>query len=134
MEIMLYIAALIAAIAFAVLVVYAIITLKATKQTMNNVAETLDGLNKQMKGITDETTQLLTKTNRLADDIQQKSSKLNGVFDGAKGLGETVREFNASLKQLSGSISRTANQNPEKATQAVKWASTFMELWKKKNK
>ncbi|WP_042223162.1 DUF948 domain-containing protein [Oceanobacillus manasiensis] len=132
MEIMLYIAALIAAVAFAVLVIYAIITMKAAKQTMENVQNSLDGLNTQMKGITDETTQLLTKTNRLADDVQQKSSKLNGVFDGAKGLGETVRDFNNSLKQLSGSISRTANQNPEKAAQAVKWASTLMEFWKKK--
>lgn len=81
MELIGYISALIAAIAFAVLVIYLVKVLKETQRTMANVANTLEGLEKQMEGITVETTALLHKTNKLADDINQKSTRLNTVVD-----------------------------------------------------
>jgi uncharacterized protein YoxC len=132
MEIMLYIAAIIAAIAFVVLVVYAVITLKATKQTLNDVSGTLQGLEKQMQGVTSETTQLLNKTNRLADDINHKSTKLDGLFEGAKGVGDTVNDFNQTLRQLSSIISRNSKEDQEKAAQAVKWGASIFEYWNKR--
>uniref|UniRef100_UPI0018E179C6 DUF948 domain-containing protein n=1 Tax=Virgibacillus massiliensis TaxID=1462526 RepID=UPI0018E179C6 len=58
-----YIAAIIAALAFVIVVIYFVITLKVSNQTLHNVVNTLESLDKQMQGITDETTQLLTKTN-----------------------------------------------------------------------
>lgn len=134
MEILLYIAALIAAVAFVVLVIYVVITLKATKETLANVSGTLKGLEKQMEGVTTETTQLLTKTNRLADDINQKSTKLDGLFESAKGIGTTINDFNQTLRQLSNMISRTSREDQEKAAQAVKWGSTIMEIWNKRKK
>lgn len=134
MIIMLYIAALIFAVAFAVLVVYLAMTLKASQRTLNNVANTLEGLEKQMDGISRETTELLTKTNQLADDVNQKAAKMDGVFDGAKSLGNTVKEFNESLSQVSSSITRAAAKNQDKASQAVKWGAAVMDLWKRKNK
>jgi uncharacterized protein YoxC len=72
MEILLYLAAIIAAVAFAVLVIYLAKTLKASTRTLNNVANTLESLEKQMQGITTETTELLHKTNALADDVIKK--------------------------------------------------------------
>ncbi|MDY0408717.1 DUF948 domain-containing protein [Paracerasibacillus soli] len=63
MEGILYIAALIAAVAFAVLVVFLGITFMAVKRTMNSVANTMDSMEKQLVGITTETTELLKKTN-----------------------------------------------------------------------
>ncbi|NBJ69041.1 MULTISPECIES: DUF948 domain-containing protein [Clostridia] len=134
MEILAYIAAAIAAVAFVVLVVYLVITLKAARQTLHNVAETLTSLEQQMQGVTSETTQLLAKTNKLADDMNQKSSKLNSLFNGFKGIGDTVTEFNQSLRDLTNSVAKAANEDPEKTTQAIKWGTTLMELWKKKNK
>src|SRR5690625_1961243 len=132
MEIMLYIAAIIAAAAFVVLVVYAIVTRKEAKKTMSNVHETLNSLDKQMQGVTTEATQLLNKTKRLAEDLNQKSEKVDGLFDGAKNIGKSVKGFNQSLKQLSNSISKTASEDPEKVSQAVKWGSAIIDLWKKK--
>ena len=132
MEILLYIAALIAAVAFAVLVIYLAMTLKASTRTLNNVANTLEGLEKQMQGITSETTELLHKTNVLADDVSQKTAKLDGLFDGVKGIGETVQDFNKTLKQFSSSVSRAAVENQDKASQAVTWGAALFDLIKKK--
>ncbi|MFZ3580097.1 DUF948 domain-containing protein [Virgibacillus sp. DJP39] len=132
MENLLYIAAIIVAIAFAVLVIYLAMTLKATQRTLNNVADTVEDLEKQLQGITTETTALLNKTNRLAEDVEQKSSKLNGLFDGVRGIGETVKDFNQSLRKITTKVSVSAEQNQEKASQAVKWGTAMFDLWKKK--
>ena len=43
-----------------------------------------------MEGVTKETTELLHKTNRLAEDIEHKAEKLNTVVDAVKGVGESV--------------------------------------------
>lgn len=135
MEIILYIAAGIAALAFVILVVYVIITLKATRQTLNDVSGTLQGLEKQMQGVTSEATQLLNKTNRLAEDMNQKSSKLDSLFEGAKGIGNTLQDFNQTLAHLSKIISKHSKEDQEKAAQAVKWGASLFEFWNnRKNK
>ncbi|WP_102026746.1 DUF948 domain-containing protein [Salirhabdus sp. Marseille-P4669] len=131
MEILLYIAAIIAAVAFAVLVGYLAGTLKATQRTLNNVASTLEGFEKQMEGITMETTALLNKTNRLTEDIMEKSQKLNNLVEGIQGIGDSVKQFNGSLQKVSNEIVVESEKNKESAAQAVKWGQAIMELWKK---
>lgn len=132
MIIILYIAALIVAIAFAVLVGYLAKTLKAAQHTLDSVANTLNGIEHQMQGITRETTDLLHKTNELAEDIQGKSAKLNVVFDGIKGIGETVQDFNESLQTLSAEISRTAEKEDDKVAQTVKWGAAIIDFVKRR--
>jgi len=134
MENLLYISAIIAALAFLVLVIYLAAVLVAVKKTMNNVASTLGSLEEQMRGITRETEELLNRTNRLAEDINEKSMKLNGVLDGVKGIGETIQDFSMSLRGISTSITQAASVNKDQAAQAVKWGAAVMSLWKKKDK
>lgn len=128
MVIILYIAALIAAIAFAVLVGFIIITLKPA---LYQITSTVESMKKQMEDLTTETTALLNKTNKLADDMHYKSTKLNGLFDGIKGIGETVNDFNQSLRRISTHITTAAAKDQDKAAQAVKWGAALMNLWKK---
>ena len=54
----------------------------------------MDGLSVQLEGVTTETTELLKKTNRLAEDIQKKSEKLNSVVDAVKDVGNSVSGLN----------------------------------------
>lgn len=132
MEIALSIAALIVAVAVAVLVFYLARTLKSTERTLDNVADTLESFEKQLEGITTETTTLLNKTNRLAEDIEQKSAKLNTVFDGINEIGVTIQGFNQSVKDLSSNISKAASVEDDRASQAVKWGAALIDLWKRK--
>src|SRR5699024_7620934 len=129
---LLYIAALIAALSNVRSVVYLVMTLKATERTLDNVADTMESLEKQMQGIMSETTELLHKTNELANDINQKSATINGLVDGETGIGETVKEFKQSLNEVSTTITKTASQNQDKVSQALKWGTAVMDIWKKR--
>ena len=73
MEIILYLSAAVAAIAFFILVIYLSKTLKSLQVTLDSVSHTLGGLEKQLEGLTTESTLLLNKTNALAEDLQKKS-------------------------------------------------------------
>ena len=103
MIIILYLSVALIAVAFLILVIYLSKTLKSVQMTLTNVASTLD-YEGQMKGITAETTELLHKTNRLAEDIQEKSEKLNTVVHAVQEVGTSVQQFNTSIKQAAGSV------------------------------
>lgn len=84
-----------------------------------------------MKGITAETAELLHKTNRLAEDIQEKSEKLNTVVHAVQGVGTSVQQFNTSIKQAAGSVSTSVRENQDKINQVVTWSQAAMEIWEK---
>ncbi|MCZ0703238.1 uncharacterized protein YoxC [Natronobacillus azotifigens] len=132
MIIILYIAALIFALAFTALVVYLIKVLKETERTMGSMANTLEGLETQMEGITTETTLLLNRTNQLAEDINDKSQRLNTVVDSVKGIGDTVNSFNQSIRNVSSTISHVAEKNKEETAQVIKWGTVVMQLFNKR--
>ncbi|MGP4041548.1 DUF948 domain-containing protein [Gracilibacillus sp. D59] len=134
MEILLYLAAIIAAVAFAILVIYLVKVLKETKRMMSHVADTLEGLEKQMEGITVETTALLNKTNKLAEDVNEKTAKLNTLVDGVKNIGDSVKDFTQSIRKVSQSVNRIADENKETTAEAIKWSTVVMELFKKNRK
>lgn len=134
MENLLYISAIIVALAILLFVIYLAAVLVAVKRTMNSVAGTLENLEVQMKGITAETEELLNRTNRLAEDVHEKSAKLNGVFDGVKEIGGTIKDFNASLRSMTAGFTAASPEHNEKSAQAVKWASTLIRTWKDRNR
>ncbi|MCP8967480.1 DUF948 domain-containing protein [Ectobacillus ponti] len=131
MEILLYISAAVAAIAFAVLVIYLNRTLSALRVTLEHLAQTTAGLEKQLKGVTYETEQLLHKTNALAEDMQQKSQSLNKVVRSVEGIGDTIQELNGKLRGITTSVAREAEHNADKVAQVVQWGTAAVELYSK---
>lgn len=129
---LLYVAALIVALAFALIAIYLVKTMNSVSRTLDSVSNTLDGFEEQMKGITHETTELLHKTNELAEDVQGKTAKLDVVFDGVKGIGETVKDFNESLQTLSSEITRTADQQDDKVAKTVKWGAAIVDIFQRR--
>jgi uncharacterized protein YoxC len=133
MEIILYLSIALIAIAFLVLVIFLVKTLKSLQETLLSVSKTLNVLEKQLDGVTSETTILLQKTNALADDIQEKSERLTSVVDAVKDVGTTVNKFNGTLKNLTSSFDIQVEQNKEKISQIVQWGNVFLELKDKWN-
>lgn len=135
MNIGITIAILLVAVAIVGVGFYLAQTLNATRKTLDSVTSTLEGLQEQIEGITTETTLLLQKTNDLAEDVNHKVAKLNSVFDGVEEVGDTFNSLTRSMKRLSSSIAITSDEDLEKATEAVKWSSTLLNIWKnRKNK
>ncbi len=133
MESLLYISAVLAASGFLILCISLAVTLNAMKKTLNNLTGTVGALQNQLDGVTRETTDLLHKTNKLAEDIQDKSLKLNSVVDAVKGFGTNVQKLNNSIGKITHSVSRSVENNEEKIAQVIQWSNVAMEIrdkWK----
>ncbi|MCO7124881.1 DUF948 domain-containing protein [Sporolactobacillus shoreicorticis] len=128
MIIILYLAVAVIAIAFAVLVYFLSQTLRAAQKTMEDVASTLEDVQVQVKGLNDETTELLHRTNLLAVDLQRKSKSLNSVFDAIEGFGESLGTINTSVKRVTASIESKGFENSGKIAQTMQWSKAVMDL------
>lgn len=128
MEWILPIAGIIAAIAFLILCVGIVIVLLSVKKNLDHVAKTLDGVEGQIQGITRESTDLLHKTNRLAEDVQDKSARLNTVVDAVKGIGGSVQNLNTSVDRVTTSVTNNIANNQDQIAQVVKWSNVAMEV------
>jgi uncharacterized protein YoxC len=133
--IILYLSVAFIAVTFFILVIYISRTLNAVRVNLESVTKTLGGLEKQIEGVTTETTALLKKTNLLAEDLQQKSDRLNGAVDAVKEIGTTVGHFNQTLQTFTNSFDKQVEGNKEKISQIIQWGNVFLELkdkWKTK--
>lgn len=129
MGVILYSALAIAIIALLILMIYAVILVFNTKKTMDEVRETLGKINHQVNGVTEDAREVVRDSKGLVADLTQKSNQLDGLIQGAKGIGDTVEDFNKSLQQLSNIISKHSKEDQEKAAQAVKWGASIFEYW-----
>lgn len=139
MQSILYLSVGLIAIAFSILVIYIIRTLKTLQTTMDSVTKTITSLEQQLDGVTKETTTLLQTTNSLADDIEEKTANLNSVVESVKDVGGTVQNFNESLQGVSRSITKKVEENEDKLAQIAQVGMIFFEFrdrWKirKQNK
>ena len=96
--------------------------------TLDNVAVILSGLEKQLDGVTSETTMLLHKTNALASDIQQKAENLNSVVDAVKDVGNSVRNFNGSIQKITTTVNQQIDENKDKMAQVIQWSNILLDL------
>lgn len=132
MEILLYISVVIAVIAILALATFIFVTVKSAKTTFSKVQVTLDSLESQLNGITTETETLLNQTNKIATDINEKSEKVDVLFDGVKGVGSTIQSFNKTLSTFTDNINAEAIPENGQASQVAKWGSVILDLWQKK--
>ncbi|HSI66827.1 MAG TPA: DUF948 domain-containing protein [Planococcus sp. (in: firmicutes)] len=133
--ILLYIAAIVAAVGFLILCIALAMTFNSLKNTLKEVSGTVSGLENQLQGVTLETTNLLHKTNELAEDIQDKSVKLNSVVDAVRGVGNSVNDLNSSVRRITTTVSTHVEQNEEKIAQVVQWGNVAMGIrdkWKER--
>lgn len=101
------IAAIIAAIAFALLVIYLCITLSRIAKVLTEAKTTVDHVNKTLGVVTKdvdnlliEVEGLLNKANTLVDDVNGKVSKTDPLFTAIGDLGITVSDLNDSTRQM----------------------------------
>jgi uncharacterized protein YoxC len=133
--IILYLSVAFIAIAFFILVMYISKTLNSVRVSLETVTKTLGGLEKQIEGVTTETTALLQKTNHLAEDLQRKSESLNSVVDAVKDVGTTVVHFNQTLQGITNAVDKQVEGNKEKISQVIQWSNVILELkdkWRSK--
>ena len=101
------IAGLIAAIAFAVLVIYLCLNLAKLmkimdelKTTVQRANKTIDIVTKDVDNLSIEVEGLLNKANGLVDDVNGKVAKTDPLFTAIGDLGITVSDLNDSTRQM----------------------------------
>lgn len=131
MVIILYLAVAVIAVAFAVLVYFLAQTLQSAQKTMDDLASTLEGIQVQMKGLNEETTELLHRTNLLASDVQKKSQSLNSIFNAVEGFGDSLGDINTSVRKVASRIEQDGQENAGKVATALQWGRAAVDLFQR---
>ncbi|MEG0749321.1 MAG: DUF948 domain-containing protein [Carnobacterium sp.] len=111
------IAALIAALAFAALVVFLIVVLLKVSKVSEEVSKTIKEANTSIEVITKdadslliEVEGLLNKSNATLDDVNGKLGKTDPLFQAIGDLGVSVSSLNSSTRNLAGHVSGTTKK------------------------
>lgn len=130
-------AGLIAAIAFAVLVVFlcwSLIKLAKVlgelKQTVERVNRTLDVVTKDVDNLSGEVEGLLSKANVLVEDVNGKVSKTDPLFTAIGDLGITVSDLNDSTRQLTVNLVKGVGKGKKKTSSFDKMVQSSMNRFK----
>lgn len=137
MAILGYISALVAAIAFAVLIIFLVKTLKTATTMMERVGNTMEQVEQQVQGITRESEAMLNRSNTIMEDVQTKTESINGFVGSLQNVGESVDNVNHSFRRVADSVSNYSSKQSEQITQVIRWGNAFIDLyarWKKRTK
>ena len=135
------IAALIAAVAFAVLVVFLVIVLLKVSKIMGEVSSTVKEANSSLRVITKdadnlliEVEGLLNKSNTTLDDVNGKLGKTDPLFQAIGDLGVSVSSLNSSTRNLTDRVTGVTKRTAQTGV-ATKVGKTAMNMnRKRKNK
>jgi uncharacterized protein YoxC len=101
MEMIIELSVALVAVAFAVLVIFLIKTLKSAKESLDKVSQTLQEVQKTIDELTYEVKTTVRHANDITADIQGKILKIDPVVDSVKNLGDVMNELTLTVKQVS---------------------------------
>lgn len=103
------------AVAFAILVVFLIKTLKAATNSLDKVTQTLQEVQTTMDELSYEVKQTIRNTNDITVDVQHKMKQIDPVMDTVKNLGEALSEVTYALKEVSSGVVSRFKQEKKKS-------------------
>ncbi len=103
------IAALIAAIAFLILVIWIGWFLSKTVKSLNTTVSQLSKLTDDADNLSKELEDVLSNTNQLLADVNDKAEKLDPAIQAVADVGQSVSDVNNASRQLVEKINSRAN-------------------------
>ncbi|RIW31369.1 DUF948 domain-containing protein [Bacillus salacetis] len=91
--------AVIAAVAFSILVVYLILTLRKLMSALDETKETLHDARSAVNGITDEAEELIHSANQISADVKGKMKAVDPLIESAQDVGEMLHSVTSSVKR-----------------------------------
>lgn len=131
METALYIAVLVVAVAFAAGVGFLGKILVNLTKTLSNVADMIEQVKQPVFDIATEGVEIAHKTNKLAQDFNEKASRLNPIVDEYKGVGDKINEFNNTLTTSSRQFTAGLEKNKDEIGQLLNFGLATYLLYKK---
>ncbi|SDI55745.1 DUF948 domain-containing protein [Natribacillus halophilus] len=132
------IAAIIAALAFAVLVIYLARALGNLTNVLAKTEVTVEKLPEQLDGITKETGTVLHNTNETLLDVNEKIATLNPLFEMVGDAGEASRKLSSSLVDMTASFKKESHEandtSQQKGLSGFYGLAAFIYLLRQKRK
>lgn len=116
---MIEISVVIIAVAFAVLVLFLIKTLKAATQSLEKTSQTLQEVQKTIDELGYEVKQTIRHANDITVDLQSKMKQIDPVMDSVHNLGEVLSEVTYAAKQLSSTVMDKMKKNNVKSSSKI---------------
>ncbi|AOZ93477.1 DUF948 domain-containing protein [Paenibacillus crassostreae] len=101
---MIEISVVVIAVAFAILVVFLIKTLKAATKSLEKTTQTLQEVQKTIEELGYEVKQTVRQANGITVDLQTKMKQMDPVMESVHNLGEVLSEVTFAAKQLSSTV------------------------------
>jgi uncharacterized protein YoxC len=99
------------AVAFVVLVVYVIITLRHMSELMVKTSLTMESVEKQVALFADDAKEIMKNTRDITENVKEKLESLDAGFSSIRQTGEVANEFVSSIKKVSTAFQRTVDQS-----------------------
>lgn len=119
------ISALIAAIAFAVLVIYLIRTLLTAQQSLERVSSTLAALEQTVNGINGDLQDVVKHANEVTANVQQQLNKMTPLINSIENAGEALEEVTSAAKEVSVGIIKGVRKSAARSKQAKAEAASY---------
>jgi uncharacterized protein YoxC len=126
------------ALAFVVLVVFLITTLRSMSALLVQTNSTIHELQQHLAGVTKEASDVLRHTNAVTVDVLNKLHALEPTFNSVKEVGEAVDEITTSVKNASVTVARSIKKKVEneaympttnKIAKAISTIPLILDIW-----
>jgi uncharacterized protein YoxC len=91
--------AAIVAVAFTILVIYLILTLRKVMATLAETKKTLSETRTAVNGITEEAEDLIQTANQIPVDVKGKMKAIDPLVESAQDVGEIIHDVTSSVKR-----------------------------------
>lgn len=110
------------AVAFAVLVVFLIKTLKAAEKSLDKTTQTLQEVQKTIDELSYEVKNVVRQANDITGDLQHKMGQIDPVLESVKNVGDVLNEVTLAAKQVSTAFIDRIKSQPKrpKVSEAAK--------------
>lgn len=132
------------ALAFFVLVIYLIQTLKAARISLDKTSQTLQEVRQTIDELSYEVKQVIRNVSDITDDLEHKLKKLDPVMESVKNVGSVLSEVTLATRQVSSTLIdriKKPGKEPQKNVQieqsskdSGKWLKVVdigADLWKR---
>lgn len=133
----LYIALAIVILGLIIAGIGVVLMIKGIKEPMKEMKGSADNLKDRMDKLKLETTSLQHNANELKEDMQEKSERVSGFVDAAKGTKNSVLDLNASVRAITTGIASRVDRDKRKTAEANQMSTTavgLLNFWQDRKK
>jgi uncharacterized protein YoxC len=130
------------ALAFVVLVVFLILTLRSFTAMLEHTSQTLTRVERHVGAISSDSSELIQHVKEIAVDVQDKITKLDSAITSFKQSGDAAKEVTSSFRQVSSAVAHfiQAKRKPEpvttvdRVTEIIRAIPELVDVWHKLKK